>query len=58
MLVREFLQTRGSEDYTNEYGRGVFDICLGIINQDERFKGMYDFSVWYHALLKKEGHVQ
>ena len=58
VLVREFLQTRDSEDYSNEYGRGVFDICLGIINNDERFRGMYEFSVWYHALLKKEGHVQ
>ncbi|MBW1752878.1 MAG: hypothetical protein JRJ46_07180, partial [Deltaproteobacteria bacterium] len=24
-LVREFLHTRTSEDYSNEYGRGVFD---------------------------------
>ena len=58
VLVREFLQTRDSEDYSNEYGRGVFDICLGIINNDERFRGMYEFSVWYHALLKKEGHYE
>ncbi|MBW1753327.1 MAG: hypothetical protein JRJ46_09530, partial [Deltaproteobacteria bacterium] len=28
-LVREFLYTRSSEDYSNEYGRGVFDLCLG-----------------------------
>jgi len=57
MLVREFLQTRDAEDYSNEYGRGVFDVCLGIINNDEKFRGMYEFSVWYHALLKEEGHV-
>ncbi len=55
-LVREFLQTRTLEEYSNEYGRGAFEICLGIINNDEQFKGMYEFSCWYYELLKKEGH--
>jgi hypothetical protein len=54
-LVREFLQSLGSEEYSNAYGRGVFEICLGIINDDERYKAMYDFSVWYSKLLKREG---
>jgi hypothetical protein len=56
MLVREFLQARTSEQYSNAYGRGVFEICLGIINEDERYKGMYDFACWYRDLLQKEGH--
>ena len=55
-LVREFLQTKNFEEYSNAYGRGVFDICLGLINNDDRYKGMYEFSVWYRALLKREGH--
>ena len=54
-LVREFLQAVSSEEYSNAYGRGVFEICLGIINDDERYRGMYDFSVWYSELLKREG---
>ncbi len=53
-LVREFLQTRDAEEYSNEYGRGVFELCLGIINGDERFRGMYEFSCWYGELLKRE----
>jgi len=53
-LVREFLETRSFEEYSNEYGRGVLEICLGIINDDERHKGMYEFSCWYHELLNKE----
>lgn len=57
MLVQEFLQSRKSEEYSNAYGSGVLDICLGIVNDDERYKGMFDFSVWYHELLKKEGHL-
>lgn len=53
-LVREFLQSGISSEYSNAYRRGVLDICLGIINDDERYKGMYDFACWYHELLKKE----
>ena len=55
-LVREFLQTKSFEEYSNAYGRGVFDICLGIINNDDRYKGMYEFSIWYRELLNREGH--
>jgi len=54
-LVREFLQAMGPEEYSDAYGRGVFEICLGIVNDDERYRGMFDFSVWYSELLKREG---
>jgi len=54
-LIREFLQNTDSKDYSNEYGRGAFDLCLGIINEDERSKGMFDFACWYLEQLKKEG---
>lgn len=56
MLVREFLQNTKMEDYSNEYGRGVLDICLGIINNEDKYRGMYDFSQWYNKLLIKEGY--
>ena len=55
MLVREFLQSKSPGDYSNVYGRGVLEICLGIVNNDERFVAMYEFSCWYRDLLKKEG---
>jgi len=54
-LVREFLQSRQLEDYSSAYGRGVLEIALGIVNDDERFVGMYEFSCWYNDLLMKEG---
>jgi hypothetical protein len=57
MLVREFLQSRGSEEYSNSYGRGVLEIALGIVNEDDYFQGMYEFSCWYSDLLKKEGQT-
>ena len=56
MLVREFLQSRGSEGYSNSYGRGVLEMALGIVNEDDRFIGMYEFVRWHQELLKKEGY--
>ena len=56
MLVREFLQSCGSDGYSNAYGRGVLEMALGIVNQDDRFIGMYEFVCWHRELLKKEGH--
>lgn len=55
-LVREFLQTKSSEDYSNAFGGGVFEICLGIVNDDDKYKGMFEFSIWYQELLKREGN--
>ncbi len=56
MLVREFLQSRGSEEYSSAYGRGVLELALGIVNEDDYFRGMLEFSCWYRELLDKEGH--
>ncbi len=55
MLVREFLQSRNFEEYSNQYGNGVLEICLGIMNDDDKYRGMFDFSRWYAELLEKEG---
>ena len=55
MLVREFLQTRPADVCNNTYSRGVLEIALGIVNEDERFIAMYDFSCWYRELLQREG---
>ena len=55
MLIREFLQSVPEEGYSNEYGQGAFRMCLGIINEEDRYKGMFDFACWYYELLKREG---
>jgi hypothetical protein len=52
-LVREFLQNCGHDKYSNAYGRGVLEMALGIVNDDERFIGMYEFAAWYQEQLKK-----
>lgn len=58
MLVREFLQARPAEGYSNTYGRGVMEMALGIVNNDERYLAMLDFARWYTELLRAEGHVE
>jgi len=54
-LIREFLQSCSHDDYSNEYARGAFELCLGIINNDEKVRGMFAFACWYRDLLEKEG---
>lgn len=56
-LVREFLRSRDIDQYSNAYGQGVFDICHGIVNNDDRYRGMFEFSLWYQNLLVREGHI-
>jgi hypothetical protein len=56
MLVREFLQSRESEGYNNAYSRGVLEMALGIVNNEDRFIGMYEFVCWHKELLEREGH--
>ena len=54
MLVREFLHTRSLDQYSNNYGRGVLDMAIGIINDDDRYIAMYEFALWHHELVKSE----
>jgi hypothetical protein len=54
MLVREFLQSRPGEAQNNAYNRGVLEIALGLVNQEDRFRGMFEFSCWYQELLRRE----
>jgi len=58
MLVRDFLQSIPHEDYSNAYGSGVLEMCLGIVSEDEKYQGMLDFSIWYRELLRREGHLE
>jgi hypothetical protein len=54
-LVREFLQTRSGEAQNNAYNRGVLELAIGLVNEEDRFRGMYDFALWHRDLLKREG---
>lgn len=56
MLANEFLQMKKPSGHSPAYGRGVLEISLGIVNDDDRFLGMYEFSCWYRDLLIREGY--
>lgn len=56
VLIREFLSTIDHDDYSNTYAQAALEMCLGIINDEERIRGMFDFAIWYKELLIKEGH--
>ncbi|MDX9820164.1 MAG: hypothetical protein RBT16_14735 [Desulfococcus multivorans] len=56
MLIREFFQSLNAATYSNDYGRGAFELCMGIINENEKYMGMFDFACWYQSLLKREGY--
>lgn len=54
MLVREFLQSKSMDQYSNNYGHGVLDMAIGIVNDDDRYIAMYDFALWHNELIRKE----
>lgn len=53
-LVREFLQTCSHEKYSNAYGRGAWDMCMGVISGSDRYRGMYDFSRWHQSFMEND----
>ena len=53
-LIREFLSSIPHEDYSNTFAQGAFDMAIGIVNNDEKIRGMFEFSLWYQDLLIKE----
>lgn len=55
-LIREFLTELKHDDYSNTFSQGALEMCLGIVNDDERIRGMFEFACWYQDLLKKEGY--
>lgn len=54
-LVRTFLRSKamGAKVGAN-YSRGVNELAAGIVNKDERYRGMYDFIVWYNDILRDQ----
>ncbi|MEH0019675.1 MAG: hypothetical protein V6Z89_08480 [Desulfobacter sp.] len=56
VLIREFLSSVDHEEYSNSFAQGAFEMCLGIINEEEKIRGMFEFAAWYAELLRKEGH--
>jgi hypothetical protein len=56
VLIREFLSGTSHEGYSNTFAQGALEMALGIVNNDEKIRGMFEFACWYRDLLKKEGY--
>ncbi len=57
-LVRLFLQEKSRETGEapgNAYSQGALDCALGVVNKDEKYRGVYEFCLWYNELLKRSG---
>jgi len=54
-LMREFMAARTPEaPASNDYQQGAWEMCVAVINGSERFKGIFDFVLWYAKLLEQE----
>lgn len=53
-LVRDFMQTIPKENVGNDYSRGVLESALGIVTKDEKFRGIFEFCLWYSTQLEKD----
>lgn len=52
-LVAQFISSSSNGCASSHaYAKGALEICLGIINSDDRCMGMYDFSCWYTDLVR------
>lgn len=54
-LMREFMKDLPRETASGtDYSQGAWEMCVGVVNNSERFRGMFDFVLWYAKLLEKE----
>ena len=53
-LFREFLQNYNAKSVSSQFSRGVMDMAMGLVNNEDRIRAMYEFSLWYHDLLKEK----
>lgn len=54
MLVAEFLRAHPARANSKSYRRGVLEMAIGIVNDDDRYVAMYEFALWHKRLLEKE----
>ena len=54
--VRTFLRTKAmSSKVSAHYSRGAHELAMGVVNKDERYRGMFDLIVFYNDLLRSQG---
>ena len=51
-IALQFFVEKNLDNPTNPYAQGVSEICQGVLREDEKYRGMFDFCLWYQ---KKRG---
>jgi hypothetical protein len=46
-LTRSFLISCNFANYSNAFGEGAWELCKGLMDSDDRYRGMYAFALWY-----------
>lgn len=54
-LIQDFMRANRGNDRSPDWQKGAAQCAMGIIKQDETYQGIFDFCLWYHDLLQKEG---
>lgn len=50
-LMKKFKESCPDKGGSEAYRRGAWEMCMGIIGGDDRWKGIYDFACWYRDFL-------
>lgn len=53
-LMGDFLRQSNGAEKDAAWRKGALECAMGIIKKDEKFQGIFDFCLWYHALLQNE----
>ncbi|MBQ7617988.1 MAG: hypothetical protein IJS50_03860, partial [Desulfovibrio sp.] len=56
-LLSAFLKSLGEESVSEVYRKGALDCAMGVITKDEKYRGIFDFCLWYYELLGQEGRL-
>ncbi len=54
-LMEDFFNALGDKKISDAYKSGVYEFCYGLFIADEKYKAMFDFSIWYLNELKQRG---
>ena len=52
-VTRLYLRSLKDKDISKAYMQGIWEICMGIFSQSDRYMGMYEFSCWYEDFSNK-----
>ncbi len=46
-LIADYFKQHQAKEPSAKYRQGIFEMALGLINNDDRYLAMYEFACWY-----------